>query len=795
MHPRPLEVAMQRCSRFADRRPWPRRIALIALATAAGWVLLRLWPLPPEVLAPPSSSINILDRHGTLLRDVPLQDAHGRPVSLVNLPHFVPAAFVRSEDRRFFDHPGIDPIAMLRAAWQNVVAGRIVSGASTITEQYCRMTLSLPRTLSGRIEAATCALRLERRMDKAEILERYLTRVPFGHRIRGIEAAAQGYFDKDASRLSAAEASMLAVVIRAPSFLDPMVRPDAIGSRARMVIDALHQDGALSDADHALALAIPPTPQEPRSPFLAPHATTALLQVARREPHAPAELATTLDAHLQAMAEEVLRGHLADLDRPDIENGAVVIANSHSGEILAMVGSRDFFDATADGQVNAATSPRMPGSTLKPFLFAMALERGASPSDLLADVPSTFVQTGGAAWQPDDHDGRFRGPVRLREALASSLNIPAVRLLERIGVAPFLARLRELGFSELMLGPDAYGLGLVLGDAPVRLTSLVGAYATLARGGTYRPLTLVPRAETGIRVFDEATTRLIADILADPQARGLTFGRGGTLRLPFPVAVKTGTSSDHRDSWCVGFTPDWTVGVWVGNMRGGSMGNLWGLQGAAPVLRRVMLRLHEERAGTWFAPPEQYVQQEVCPLSGGLPQAACPGRVREWHRKDAVIPACPLHVATRVDAYNGWLAGPECPMPSTRTRHTMGSGGEFGAYARGAGLDVAPTQWSPRCPSPSGETVRTNVRILSPRHGETYLIDPSVPDRARTLALRSTGSDGHPVRFTVDGRPGPICEADQPCRWLLSPGRHWFGVEGTDAPQVAIDVLGATMRP
>ncbi|MBM4394941.1 MAG: hypothetical protein FJ087_04545 [Deltaproteobacteria bacterium] len=439
---------------------------------------------------------------------------------------------------------------------------------------------------------------------------------------------------------------------------------------------------------------------------------------------------------MQDLAERALRTHLRSIGRDDVQNGAVVVADTQTGEVLALVGSRDFLDPAA-GQVDGARSPRQPGSTLKPFLYAMALSRGRTPASLLSDVPTSFTQAGGQAWSPRDHDRRWRGPVRLREALASSLNVPAARLLDEVGVAAFLDVLHALGFDDLDAGPDEYGLGLVLGDAPVRLASLADAYATLGRGGVRRPFTLLrdgPQpAET--RVFPADVAWMVSDILSDDDARGLTFGRHGVLDLPFRVAAKTGTSADHRDSWCVGYTPERTVGVWVGNMAGGSMEDVWGAQGAAPVFREVMLGLAAARRPAWPPEPPGIVRREVCPLSGGAPGPACPGTVREaFPASAAPPPPCDLH------------------------RAEAGGTGDHGPSYHAAGAPL---------------------RIARPVDGEEYRLDPDVPPGARSIVLLAAGDPANgPARFRIDGAPGPVCEVNVPCPWPARPGDHDVALEG-----------------
>lgn len=807
-----------------------RRIGQAFAALLAVWLVLRLWPCPAELLDPPRRSIRFLARDDSLLRDVPVLDAHQAPVPLSRVSPWLVAAVRLSEDRRFALHPGVDPIAIGRAARDDLAAGRIVSGGSTITQQYVRNCVPIPRTFPGKAREAFLALVLERRLGKDAILERYLNVLPFGHNLRGVQQASLAFFGKDVSRLGPAEAAVLAVVPRGPSLFDPSRNMDRILGRSHRILRALYDEGLLDERALDAALAWHPVARRPEHPFEAPHATVRLLaglDVAA----GGGDVHTTIDREVQQMAESALATHLAEVGRRDVGNGAVLVADNATGEVLALVGSRDFFDAASAGQVDGTGSPRQPGSTLKPFLYAMAIERGDSPATLLHDVPTPF-SSNGATWSPRDHDRRFRGPVRLREALAASLNVPAARLLATIGVERFQAVLRDLGFDELDAPSNEYGIGLVLGDGPVRLASLVEAYSALARLGTHVPLTLVQGRDQGLgqglrqelglglgrnfarrhdagRVFSARTAWLIADILSDRWARAMTFGSGGMLRLPFRAAVKTGTSTDHRDSWCVGYTPEYTVGVWVGNMSGERMDDVWGSSGAAPVFRSVMTGLARRTPPTWYAEPRDVVHRRVCPLSGATPGPDCPGAI------DEVFPAgttpgapCKNHVRVRIDRRNGLLAGPDCDPDRVVEQVLISPEPEDRATVIAAGTAVVPDASSPHCPAaappasdamvdvqgrgPLANPVGDNqgrVRIASPLDGEVYRIDPDVPPPARTLALVATGiPPGRTVRWRIDGRPGPVCRTGEPCRWPLVPGRHEIRLEGTSAPPVVIDV-------
>ncbi|MBI3565650.1 MAG: penicillin-binding protein 1C, partial [Elusimicrobia bacterium] len=514
-------------------------------------------------LAPPPA-VSVLDRRGRVLRTALPEDLYSVPVSLDAVSPWAVVATLAAEDRRFYEHPGVDLRALARAAWQDAKAGRAVSGGSTITQQLARALQPRPRTLWGKAVEAWRALALERRASKREILEAYLNRAPYGRGARGIEAASRAYFGIPAKDLTLGQAALLAGLPKCPSRCDPVKDPAAAQARRRTVLSRLSSWGWIDAGTRAAALAEKVRAADSARADLAPH-------FARRALSRPGGDArrTTLDADLQEELEGLVSSHLRTLADWHVTNAAVVALDNASGEVLAWVGSGDFRDDAHRGQVDGAAARRQPGSALKPFLYGLAFERGASPSDRIDDAP-TFAKGGFA---PRNYDEKFHGLVTLRQALACSYNAPAVRLVEKVGVDDFLSTLRAFGLETLTRDADRYGAGLALGDGEVSLRDLAGAYAALARGGEWRPVREAPADPAGPsrRALSREAAYLVTHVLSDDAARVEAFGHDSALALPFPFAAKTGTTKDYKDNWAVGYTPDWTVAVWVGNFDGSPM--------------------------------------------------------------------------------------------------------------------------------------------------------------------------------------------------------------------------------
>ncbi|MGH7512505.1 MAG: penicillin-binding protein 1C, partial [Gemmatimonadales bacterium] len=605
--------------------------ALLAAAFAA-WISREL---PPDLLRSAGPGLVLLDRAGLPLRSMRAADGSLRRwATLTDMDADVLAAFLAVEDRRFYRHPGVDVRALARAALADLRARRVVAGGSTITMQLARLLRPSERTWSGKAAQILWALRLEHQLTKQAILEQYLNRVPLGEGAVGVEAAADLYFGRHATDLSLGQAALLAGLARAPSSDNPMVAPGRAAARRRTALDRLTADGYATPLLSARAGAEPLLAQGETRGFKAAHFTTRVAQWQDRAGVAPGVVRTSLDLPLQLAIEAEVRHTVETLADRGASQAAAVVLDNATGEVLAWVGSPDFWADTA-GQVDMVVSPRQPGSALKPFLYALALDRGYTPATILPDIAQVY-QTSTGPYRPRNYDRRFHGPVRAREALASSYNLPAVDLANTLGVGRLLRLLREAGFSSLDRSAEYYGLGLSLGNGDVTLLELANGYRALADSGVWRlwhwrAATPGEPVEPGRRVVSPRAAALVLDILADPVARIPGFGVDTPLDFPFPVAAKTGTSRHFTDNWAVGATGGFTVAVWVGNFSGRPMDGVSGVSGAGPLLHRAVLLTATRHAPGMLPTPAAAgaVPVTICRLSGLLATPRCPAAV-EW---------------------------------------------------------------------------------------------------------------------------------------------------------------------
>lgn len=699
------------------------------------------WPVPEEIRRPaPAGSVQLTDRHGLALREV-LGPEHisSQAVGLEDVSPYLIDATLVSEDKRFFFHPGVDPLSIARAAWDDVRSGEVVSGGSTLTQQLVRNLVPLgPRGWQTKLVEAFYAVRLEGYHSKRQILELYLNRVPYGNQALGCEAASQLYFGRSARALSPAQAAFLAILPRAPGVYNPYTSLEEILPLQRDLLNRMH----LTPEELRLALEEPIEPALPEGVFRASHFCDF---VGRRGLPPESVVRTTLDLPLQEEVELILRGHLSRLRAQQVTNGAAVVLSVETGEVLAMVGSSDY----AQGQYNAAIALRQPGSTLKPFTYALALEQGQTPASLVPDI-----ETGPLAdkFLPENYDRKMHGPVRLREALACSYNVSAVRVLHEVGVEALLLRLRALGFHELTKTPDHYGLGLTLGDGEVSLLELANAYRCLARGGLYQSERVFAgeAAPPERRVFDPVTAYLITDILADRYARANAFGVNSVLALPFPCASKTGTSKAYRDNWTVGYTRGYVVAVWVGNFDADPMVGVSGITGAGPVFADVMRALEQRGPASAFGPfeePAGILRQDVCPESGELRGPSCRHTLHEVFAPGTEPPrVCQVHRKPGFEQY------PPDYGPWTEDRKI------------------------PR-PPPEGP-LTGDVRIVFPEEGDFFRIDPLLREDFQQIKLRAVVPEGcRSLTYIVDSQRLPPVTGPFSLSWKLARGTHRIEAE------------------
>jgi penicillin-binding protein 1C len=692
-----------------------RRKIIALLATAALLLIvahfgLKFVPIPPALLRPPIQSIALLDRNGIPLREARVAERFSRELALDEVPPHVIDAVLAAEDKRFYRHHGIDWLASARALVTGLRHGRIVSGASTITQQLVKISERRPRTLRAKLIESVTALRLEQAWSKDRILAAYLNRLDFGNLNIGLAAAADYYFGKPVSDLSDAEAAFLAGLPKNPRRLNPHVAPDAARQRQETVLRRMRDNGQLDLARSERALSESLALRAPGRRFRAPHFVELVLQQPIETPRA--ELKTTLDFRLNEQVEKTLRERLAQLREQNVRNGAVVVIDNASGDVIALVGSENYF-APGTGQVNGAWAQRSAGSALKPFTYLLALERGATPATMVADVRTSFPSADGF-YRPENYNRRCYGPVRYRTALASSLNIPAVKVLLAAGGPPALSeRLRVCGLTTLNRAPEIYGLGLTLGNCEARLLEMTNAYASLARLGEFRPWRVLSDSPSAARRYSEPElVWQIADILSDNSARTLAFGMNSALRFDYPVACKTGTSTDFRDNWTIGFTPEFSVGVWVGNFDGAPMREVSGVTGAGPILHAVFDYLHGNYGTSWYRTPPQIVERTVHPLTGKLLADSDPRGVREKFLPDR-LPAA------------------ETPADYDAAGHVQ-LGPEYADWFNSAENGLR------------GQTIlalgRGDLRITSPLPGSVYVVDPDVPSSRRIPLVVNGGS-------------------------------------------------------
>ena len=551
-----------------------RTAALLAgLGLALGAVFLTALALTPDPFPQTGyePSIRIEDRNGYLLTEfLSSRETITRWIALEDISPWLVKAAVAAEDKRFYSHQGVDILAVFRAVVQNVTAGQVISGASTITMQLVRILEPGPRTLNRKIVEAFKALRLELSHDKKEILEQYLNRVPCGNLVYGVSAAARLYLDKSAANLSPAEAAFLASLPQAPGALNPFRRRDRALARRSLIINRMEALNFLSPEEAGRARVEPLVLASLARNFSAPHFVTHIRSLLPSP--APEIVRTTLNLDLQTKIEQLVGRVIAQGKIKDINQAAVLVMDHETREILAWVGSADFFDPR-EGQNDGVKALRQPGSAIKPFTYAAAFDSGLNPATMIDDSPVDYGLDRGV-YSPANYDEQFHGPVSLRTALASSLNVPAVKLLDKVGLPRVHALMKQAGLNTLDREPDYYGLGLTLGSGEVNLLSLANAYATLASGGEYRPPVFFLNPERGGRdneqprqVFSPQAAYLVTNILSDDPARLIGFGRDSLLSLPFPAAAKTGTSKNFRDNWTVGYTSRVVVAVWGGQLR------------------------------------------------------------------------------------------------------------------------------------------------------------------------------------------------------------------------------------
>jgi penicillin-binding protein 1C len=806
--------------------------AALAFAAWAGWSWLNV-DLPSldrltEKLTVPSTKI--LARDGRLLYEIadPAGNHH-TTLPLKDLPLALQQATVATEDASFYTNPGVDIVGILRAIWINLRGGEVMAGGSTITQQVARNVLLDPqeraeRTLTRKLRETILAWRLAQAYSKDSLLELYLNQTPYGHLAYGVEAAAQTYFGKSARDLDLAEAALLAGLPQAPSAYDPLLYLEAAQQRQGVVLDLMVKQGYITAEAARMAKAEKLQFAASAFPIEAPHFVFYVWNLLEQK-YGPAVLysglvvTTTLDLDLTRAAQAIAVRRLKDLsdDQASVAHNAtdaaLVALDPASGQILAMLGSPDYFKGEISGAVNMAITQRQPGSAIKPVTYAAAFspdlcgEISATRSQIqdpagfpqtttcpwtaatmLLDVRTAFVTREGFSYVPMNYDRAFHGPVSTRAALAGSLNLPAVLTLDHVGLAPMIKLAGRMGLTTLS-DADRFGLALTLGGGEVRLLDLTAAYAAFANGGRrVDPAAILQISDAhgrlieqwhppvGERVLDARVAYLITDILADNNARAATFGFNSILQIGRPAAVKTGTTTDYRDNWTVGYTPELVTGVWVGNADDSAMINLSGVAGAGPIWHEFMRLALAGKPETTFASrePPGLVRAEVCVPSGLLPTPACPTTRTELFL-EGTVPTAPdtLYQTFRIDRRTGALADTNTPPESVESRVFLVWPPAARQWAEDNGRPMPPG--GPAQPTASGAA----LQIVSPDPQTVFQITPRLPHDSQQIPFRVVAAQPVPaVTYVLDQQALPaITAAPFEYWWVLQPGTHTLYAE------------------
>jgi penicillin-binding protein 1C len=678
-------------------------IAAVLVALASGLIVWKtsidLRPIPTSLTLDASGirKVQIVDRNHYPLT-VTYQNRwniHDH-VSLHEIPFFLRQAFIVSEDKRFFDHRGVDWIARVHALWQNLKAPEPRRGASTISEQVIRMWHPRPRTLWSRWLEGFEASQLENTFSKAEILEFYLNQIPYAAQRRGLVQAANYYFDRDLVSLSPKEMLALVVLVRAPGRMDLRKGEKQIAGPMHKLAARLIKQGIISPGRYAQIKTEPLALKQAQLTVQASHFVQELYRTLppRFWSHRN-QLRTTLDAEIQTKVQAILNQRLKDTQLRQVQQGAALVVDHQTHEVLAWVNGGEVRDGIPGGWIDAVVSPRQPGSTLKPFLYALALQKGWTAATLVDDLPLT-KPVGSGLHTFRNYSRTHYGPLVLRDALGNSLNIPAIRTIQFVGVEDFLNSLMNMGIQSLRQHPQHYGDGLALGNGEITLFELVQAYCVLAGRGVYHPLKLTtdsaPAQNVSRKIFSPEVASIIGDILSDPQARRLEFGADSLLDLPVQTAVKTGTSNDYRDAWAIGYNYRYTVGVWMGNLDHNAMNGVTGSSGPALVLRAIFTELNRHQHTRPLYLSRRLIKVEVCRDSGRF-------------------------AADRCSAYNEWF------VPGTEPVNFDGPDESKGIF-----------------------------HLLRPTNGLHLAMDPRIPDNYEAFSFElASKPPGATVQWYVDG--------------------------------------------
>jgi len=785
-----------------------------------GMLLYTFWDLPsinslPNAYMHPS--VGITDRNGRLLYEIIPQDGGRNTVlSIEKIPQCLKDATIAVEDKHFYTNPGIDLTGIARSLWVNIRGGETVAGGSTITQQVARNLLlskyeRTERTIRRKLREVVLAWQLTHNLSKDEILALYLNQMNYGGMAYGVEAASQTYFGKPASDLLLPECALVAGLPQAPGAYNPFTNPDLAKERQGVVLGLMEKNGFITHDERLSAESTPLSFNPAPYPLEAPHFVwiikdqiDKLTYLGKLNPNQSLIVHTTLDLDVQHLAEDVLMRRITEFKDEEtaishnVNNAALVVLDPKNGEILALVGSADFFDDSIHGALNMAITPRQTGSAFKPFIYALALDpsrpNGWTAATSILDVSTTFTIRDGTPYTPLNYDELEHGPVSVRQALGSSLNIPAVKTLEKVGIDSILDLAKQLGITTLDKS-DQYDLSLALGGGQISLLELSTAYAALANNGYYTGyaslldihdadgnLLYTVDEKPPLQILDPRVVWLISDILSDDSARTTGFGWNSTLKLDRPAAVKTGTTTNFHDNWTIGYTPDLVVGVWVGNSGYEAMHNVTGLTGAAPIWHEVMRGLLQGRPIQNFERPDGLTQVEVCNISGLLPGPLCPHTHIEWFIAGTEpTQTDSTYQQVWIDTMANSLANDSTPTERRKLITVLNLPPEAQAWANEQGLSLLSDYAS------NLDNIQKNVEnplvVLSPHINTVYRIDPNLDLSYQQLKIEvAVGQDVSQVEIWGDGMLlATLSSPPYQTWWTLSAGKHRFWAEGVNA--------------
>lgn len=777
------EAVNIRCVKRILRRIRVTAKAVLIVALFAGVGIL-LVAIPRSGIDTPVPSSLITDRHGTFMAELESTGYDGYGFwPMEALPSRVVDATLALEDQHFWLHPGVDPLAIGRAVWQNVSNQQRISGASTLAMQLVRLQHPAERNYVNKAVEAAAAMIMTLRYGREKVLAQYLRWVPYGNRIHGIAYAARRYLDKPVDDLSWAEIAFLAAIPQSPSRMNPFHsrgRYRAI-QRGSRLLKELHQKQIISAADLVLALAeirairMPQREERPRN------AMHAILKLERKLQNtaAPSLLRSSIDLKLQDTVTELSRKMLDTWRKKGAGNTAAIVLDKRSNEVLVWVGSDDYFDAFHSGAIDYTQIKRSSGSILKPFIYALALERGVIDANtVIDDLPMTQYP-----FRNSDH--RFLGPMLPRQALGNSRNIPAIRVLNRVGLDETYGVFGRLSLHRNRYPARRFGQGMAVGSLSVRLEDVVRAYSMLANEGRYRDLQWLVKTNasnsTGDPMFSPEVARLITLFLSDPSARLPTFPRMGTTEYAFPVALKTGTSQGYRDAWTVAYSNHYIVGVWVGHALPQPMDGLNGAGSAAVLARKILLHLHAGQqhglSDLSFPPPDHYVRVDLCAGSGKRAGPACEFAFQEWMPKGKVPHQVDdMYVRMAVDTRTGLPAAQDTPSRFTQVQTLVNLPPRYADWIAQQQMHALRTSVlgpEAKSPVPLPRDLAVKIDITSPQAGMHILRNPEAPQQNSSIALKATVEPPTAqLIWYVDDRPYQLVDYPYTTRLPLQPGKH-----------------------